>query len=276
MEKWIGGLLADIAPPEKPKFKSPLVLLHGLWSGSWCWQPWATHFSNLGWECWAPNFRGRFEEKALEILKRLTFQDCVEDLKRIIRAASFPPVILAHGLGGLIAQKAAEEEKVSALILLSTLPPGEIKILTSRTHQLLRLKYLPLIFLRRPFRLEEKDFRRSWLASLPESYHSDILRRMVPESNHLINEFFARRVEVDPRRIPCPVLVVGGAEDRVVPAASLRETAQRLGADFKEYPTHGHWIMGEGGGEGIVRDIHRWVVQTLGEEILLAESSDGQ
>jgi pimeloyl-ACP methyl ester carboxylesterase len=273
MEKWIGGLLADASPPEKPKFKSPLILIHGLWSGSWCWHQWATHFSNLGWECWAINFRGRFEGRPLEALKALTFQDCVEDLRRVIRAASFAPVVVAHSMGGLIAQKAFEEEKVSALVLLSSLPPGEVKNAMPQALRLLRLKYLPLIFLHRPFRLEERDLRQSWLASLPESQHPDILKRMVADSSHLISEFFNRRAEVDSGRIRCPVLVIGGCKDRVVDTAALREMAQKLGADLKEYPNRGHWMMGEQGGEEIVRDIHRWVIQKLGEEILLAEFS---
>ena len=276
MEMWIGDLLADASPPEKPKFKPPLVLIHGLWSGSWSWQPWATHLSNLGWECWAVNFRGRFETRRRAELKRLQFQDCVEDLKRIIRSAAFPPVLVAHDLGGLVAQKAAEDEKTSALILLSCLLPREIQMATPRLWRNLRLKYAPLIFLRRPFRLEEKDLRRLWLASVPQGRHADILGRMVPESSYLVREFLHRRAEIDPKRIRCPVLVVGGSEDRVVPAASLREVAQSLQADLKEYPDHGHWVMGEAGGDVIVRDIHRWLVQKLGEGILLAEFSEQQ
>ena len=271
MEMRIGDLLADASPPEKPKFKSPLVLVHGLWSGSWCWHPWDTHFSNLGWECWAVNFRGRVEEGADRIRKHLNFETCVEDLKRVVRNAAFPPVLVAHNLGGLVAQKAAEEEQLSALVLLSSLPPKEIQTATPRSLRLLRLKYAPLIFLRRPFRLEERDFRRIWLASVPEGQHADILRRMVPESSYLVREFFDRRVEVHPERIHCPVLVVGGEQDRVVPIASLCEMARWLGGDLTAYPRHGHWMMGEGEGETIVRDIHRWVVQKLGDEILLAE-----
>jgi hypothetical protein len=45
-----------------------------------------------------------------------------------------------------------------------------------------------------------------------------------------------------------------------------------LGADFKEYPGQGHWLI-ERDGESIVRDIHRWIIQKLGEKILLAEFS---
>lgn len=274
MEKWIGDLLIDASPPEKPKFKSPMILVHGLWSGSWSWRSWATHFSNLGWECWAVNFRGRFEERSYPILRHLTFQDCVEDMKKVIRHASFPPLLVAHDLGGLVAQKAAEEEKVSALILLSSLPSGDIRMALPRSLRLLRLKYAPLIFLRRPFSLEGRDLRRFWLASVPEGQRPGILDRMVPESGLLVRELFDRRIGVNRDRIDYPTLVVSGGEDKVMPISAQREMAQWLGGDLKEYPNHGHWMLGEDNGEEIVRDIHRWVVQKLGEKILLAEFSE--
>lgn len=276
MEMWIGDLLVDASPPEKPKFKAPMILVHGLWSGSWCWEAWATHFSNLGWECWAINFRGRFGEERDRILRQLTFERCVEDLKKILRRASFPPVLLGHGLGAWAAQKAVEDEKVSALILLSSLPPKGIAMEMARGLRLLRLKYSPLIFLRRPFRIEDRDLRRLWLASLPEDQQPDILRRAVPDSPHLAREFFERRTELFRERLRCPVLVLGGEEDRVVPIGALRALTRWLGAELKEYPGHGHWILGESGGEAIVRDIHRWVVQKLGDKILLAEFSEQQ
>lgn len=269
MEMWIGDLLADVSPPERQKFRAPLILIHGLWSASWCWESWATHFSNLGWECWAINFRGRFEERPYPILKQLDFATCCEDAKRVIRGSPFPPIVVAHSAGGLVAQKAAEEEKISALVLLSSPPPKQVETAPLRSLRLLRLKYSLLIFLRRPFRLEERDFRRLWFGFIPEAEQSDVLRRVAPESSCLVREFFERRVEVHPERIRCPVLVVGGEQDPVVPVASMRELAKSLGGDLKLYPDHGHWILGEG--EVIVRDIHRWLIQKLGEKILLAE-----
>lgn len=274
MEKWIGDLLIDASPPEKPKFKSPMILVHGPWSGSWSWRSWATHFSNLGWECWAVNFRGRFEERSYPILRHLTFQACVEDMKKVIRHASFPPVLVAHSLGGLVAQKAAEGEKIAALVLLSSLPSRDIQVALPRSLRLLHLKYAPLIFLRRPFPLEERDLRRLWLASVPEGQRPDILNRMVPESGLLVRDFFDRHIEIKRELIRCPTLVVSGGEDKVMPISAQREMAQWFSGDLKEYPKHGHWMMGEGEGEVIVRDIHRWVMQKLGEDILLEEISE--
>jgi pimeloyl-ACP methyl ester carboxylesterase len=270
MEKWIGRILVDVSPPERAKFKAPVILVHGLWTSSRCWRAWATHFSNLGWECWSVNFRGRFEQNALEVLKRVGFDDCVDDLREVIRAAEFPPVVVAHDLGGLAALRAAGEEKISALILLSSLPPRDVTEARPRALRLLRLKYGPLLFFGRPFRIEERDFRKLWLvpslAGGPEPFGC-----LVPDGPHLIRELFDRRVKLDGEIYSAPILVVAAGEDRIAPAAAQRELAQKLGADYRCYPGHGHWIIGEDGGEEITRDIHRWIVTRSGEDLLLGD-----
>src|SRR5947207_10556483 len=115
MDERSAPLPTDLYSPEREKYRSPLILIHGLWSSRNCWMPWATHFANLGWECRAVNLRGRFGDDAAAELKRLTFDDCVSDARQVIRAAPFPPVVLAHDLGGLIALKALEEAEASAL-----------------------------------------------------------------------------------------------------------------------------------------------------------------
>lgn len=268
MEKRIGRLVAEFLPPEKQKFKGPLVLIHGLWSTSRCWREWAIHLSNLGWECWAVNLPGRAPETALEILRGLSVEKCVKDLEEAITALPFPRVLMGHGLGGLLAQKLGEKEIASALVLLSSSPSRETPATLPRALRLLYLKYLPLIFFRLPFRLEEKDLRES-LVAVPAARRRQILQDLVPESARLVREFFTRSVTVDPSRIRCPILVIAGSQDRWVPTPAQRAMARRLGADFVEYPGHGHWIPGESGGETVARDIHRWLVKKLGEDILL-------
>lgn len=223
----------------------------------------------------AINLRGRAEEGSGQILKQLKFQDCLDDLKRVIRTFSRPPVLVAHSLGGLLAQELAKVERVSATVLISSVPTAGLEKDTTYELRMLRLKYMPLVFLRRPFSLTEKDFSRSFLPSWPRYRHAELLKLMVPESGYLVNEFLWRRIRVDLERISCPVLVVGGEEDRMVPLTSLREMARQLGADLKEYPNHAHWLIGESEEEMIVGDIHRWLVQKLGEENLVADFSGG-
>ena len=276
MQKLIGDLVVDVFLPEFAKFKAPLILVHGLWSTSSSWAAWANHFSNLGWECWAINFRGRLHDSQSEFLTALTISDCRQDLLKTVRAAPEPPIIIAHGVGALIAYQAATQENPSALVLLTPPPSAESKPNPSKALHLLRIKYWLLLWLGRPFRLQDKDYRELLLAAVPQNRQAEILRTLVPESARLMREFFTPTTTLSPGAVQTPILVLGGSDDKIVPIDRLRETASNLRAELLEYPRHGHWIMGEEEGQKIVRDIHRWLVQRLGEKILLADFSAKQ
>jgi pimeloyl-ACP methyl ester carboxylesterase len=268
----IAGLSADHYPPEQKKFKSPLILVHGVWSGAWCWQSWATHFCNLGWDCTAVDLRRRDTENFMGNLPRLSFSDCVRDLQEVIRSFPNLPVLVAMNLGALMALKASEASALAALILVSPSPPGNLTLPRSRPQRLLWLKYRLLLFLRRPIRIDEKDFRFYFLAPLPENLQIPLTRQHVPESSALVREFLAPRIGFESRLLRCPLLVLGGSRDELTPATNSSRMARSLGGEFKEYPGQGHWLI-EHDGENIVRDIHRWIIQKLGEKILLTEFS---
>jgi pimeloyl-ACP methyl ester carboxylesterase len=274
MKRTLAGLLTEYYPPEKPKFRAPLLLVHGLWAGSWCWQTWATHFCNLGWDCWAINFSGRSRVAADTSLHSFTLASATEDLKRAVDSLSSlasPPVVLAHSGGSLAALKAAAEEAtMSALVLASPVCSRNAQVPRSRALRLLHLKYLPLMLLRRPFRIEERDLRKFFLPPLAESVQAEILRGIVAESSQFAGEFFKPGLDIEPERIFCPRLIVAGTEDQITPRFTTRNIARWLNADFKEYPNQGHWII-EANAESIVRDIHRWLVQRLGDRVLIAE-----
>ena len=70
---------------------------------------------------------------------------------------------------------------------------------------------------------------------------------------------------MDPAKVRVPLLVVGAAHDRVTPSASVRRIAEFYGpkAVHREYPDHGHWIIGEPGAEQVASDISGW----LGEAV---------
>jgi pimeloyl-ACP methyl ester carboxylesterase len=272
MKRLIAGLSAEEYSPEQAKFRSPLLLVHGVWSGAWCWQSWGTHFSNLGWDAIAVDLRRRSTENPLGQLKGLGFSDCVQDLGDVIRSLSDPPVVLAMNLGALMALKALEDRKLAALVLVSPAPPKNIAGARSRAQQLLWLKYRWLIFLHRPFQIDEKDFCAYFLTPLSANLQSTLSRQIVPDASDVVREFLAPRLSVESRSLSCPILVLAGGDDRITPAPTSARIASLLDAEFKEYPGQGHWLI-EHDGENIVRDIHRWIIQKLGEKILLTEFS---
>ena len=272
MEQSIGGHLAERYPPEKPKFKSSLLLIHGLWSGPWCWQRWATHFCNLGWDCIALDLRRRSPQNPMGSLAKLSFDDCVQDLAAVIRSFSTPPVLVAMNLGALMALKASEQSELSALIFVSPSPPANLAVDRSRAQRLLWLKYMFLIFLRRPFQIDAKDFRNYFLTPLSEHLQTAVANEAAPESSLLVREFLMPRVESASGPLNCPLLVLAGSDDRLTPARTSNRMAQWLNGDFTEYRGQGHWLIAQDG-ESIVRDIHRWAIRKQGEKILLADFS---
>ncbi len=272
MKQLVAGSSAERYPPEQAKFKSPLVLVHGVWSGAWCWESWATHFCNLGWDCVAIDLRRRSIPNPTASLSRLSFDDCVQDLGAVIRSFSTPPILLAMNLGALMALEALEKTRLSALILVSPSPPANIADAQSRPQRLLWLKYRWLTVLQQPFRIAEKDFLTNFLTPLPENLQRALYQRTVPEPSAVAREFLATRVHVASGPLSCPVLVLGGSADNLTPTATSNRLAQWLGGEFREYRGQGHWLI-EQDGENIVRDIHRWIIRRLGEKILLAEFS---
>jgi non-heme chloroperoxidase len=264
----LAGSWAERYPPAQPKFQSPLVLVHGVWSGAWCWQSWATHFCNLGWDSLAVDLRRRSAQDPMGDLHNLSFSDCVKDLGEVIRSFSTPPVLLAMNLGALMALKVSEQTKPSALILVSPSPPGNL-LARSPPQRLLWLKYRLLILLRRPLQIDEKDFRAYFLTPLPEKLQKALSRQTVLESSALVREFLAPRVSLEASSLGCPILALGGSDDNIIPPATTKRMTEWLGGEFREYPGQGHWLI-EHDGENIVRDIHRWIIQKLGEKVLLA------
>ncbi len=81
-----------------------------------------------------------------------------------------------------------------------------------------------------------------------------------------------------PPRIDVPGLVVGGERDVVAPDAAMRAVATRFGWTRRAYAGRGHFPMLEPGWENVADDVHRWIVQTLGAELLafLDEEEDPQ
>jgi pimeloyl-ACP methyl ester carboxylesterase len=266
----IAGLFSDRYPPEKAKFKSALVFVHGLWSGSWCWETWASHFCNLGWDCSAINFRGRVGDSPAGQLRRLSFSDCVADLVDVLGSFAYPPILLAMNLGALVALSAVEKSAPAALILVSPATSRNLHESRSRAHRLLRLKYSPLIFLRRPIRIDRNDFRENFLYPLPEAKQLEIYKRTVPESPLLVREFLLPRITLTAIPGDYPRLIVAGSEDVIQPVVNAREIGKLMGADFKAVGGQGHWLI-EQDSEALVRDIHRWVIHKLGDKVLLAE-----
>lgn len=255
MLRRIGPLAVDVFPPERNKFRPPVVMVHGLWAGGWCWREWATRLCNLGWECW------RLDLREHDRGAPSTPDEAVERLRAVMGEAAFPPVLMGHGMGARLVLAAAGEREAAAGVLAAPDAAAYLGELP-RALRLLRLRYLALLVMRRPILVRPADFVELWLHAVPLEQQRDIVEALAPEPPRMVRALFEHGL--DAPAVRNPTLVLGGADDRLVPGAALRNFARDVGAEYMEAEGRGHWLLEDG---DLVSRTHRWLVKTLGETI---------
>ncbi|MEX2547886.1 MAG: alpha/beta fold hydrolase [Chloroflexota bacterium] len=251
------GLYIESWLPERRSRRKPLYLLHGELGGSWLWHRFLGFFAPRGWEGHALNLRGHYWSDTAD-LGDLDFSTYLDDVVAGAGTMSRPPIVIGHGLGGLLAMKLAETRPVSALILLSSAMPAEL--LEPPPSHIVRL--LP-----RQYKRELLD----WDGSLEVLQHQnpDLTTADVMRVQHMmgIESGSARRqmlegVSVSLAELPAvPMLVIGAGLDRFFPEPDSERLAEWLGADYQPFGAHSHYglVTGEESYEQVAEAIRAFL-----------------
>lgn len=241
--------------------RPPLMFVHGAFATHQPFAPWMAALERAGWGGIAVARRGALGGGTATSVAGLRIADYVEDTVKAIDALGEAPVIVGHSLGGLIAQKIAELGKCRAAVLVASAPPG---MLTPQPRSLpALLPMMPRILLGLPLRPGRATCEAIVLNCVPVAARARIYDGLVPESGKVYREMIFGTFRVDAGPVRCPVLVVGGGQDRIVSEALNRSTAKRYGAACRLYANHGHWLLEEPGFESVVGDVAAWLDQVL-------------
>lgn len=252
-----------------------ILMIHGLCCAGEMWSAPAERFRTRGWRVETPTIHAQLRQRDTppSELGRLTLADYVSEMEvtaRRIRAESGQwPVIFGHSLGGLIAQKLAERGTARAVVLMAPLGPDGT---AGRPSMSTVLTFANILVTRkvaaRGFKIWKTGFQWGMWHRLPRSRHAALHASTRYCSGRVLRD--AAKPELDPLRIArvdetrvsVPLLTIGAARDRTIPVATHRAVAEkyrRVGADYREYPEHAHWILDEPGSERVVDDIARWL-----------------
>ncbi|MFA9464474.1 MAG: alpha/beta hydrolase [Velocimicrobium sp.] len=124
IEKYIGehDLFLEIylnTDSKKSHKKSPLLFLHGAYTGSWMWSKFIPHFVQEGFNCYVMNLRSHYKSRIMDLTK-ISFEDYLADVKEVLAECKEPPILIGFSMGGILGQKIAEQATLAGLVLVDT------------------------------------------------------------------------------------------------------------------------------------------------------------
>jgi pimeloyl-ACP methyl ester carboxylesterase len=237
-----------------------LLFIHGAFASHEPFANWMQMLGRDGWRCVAAGRRNQLG-RGPEGVNDVTINDYVADTLRVIEALDETPVVIGHSLGGLIAQKIAELGKCSAAVLVAPAPSGMLTAQLAAIPALLPM--VPNILRGRPLLPNCATCEAIVLNRIPQPERARIHGALVHESGKVYREMIFGTFRVDGQKVRCPVLVIGGSDDRIISVALLRATAKYYGAPLKLYEGRGHWLLEEPGWDKIAGDIGAWLRATV-------------
>lgn len=257
----VDGLKLDVYEPDDAATRGNVVLVHGAWVGGWIWaEGFADYLADAGYVCHAPTLRGHYDSKLVDALGQVSVLDYVEDIFTVARAVE-ADVLIGESAGGLIAQKAAESYGPRALVLMNSAPPFMVPASPKVTAA--QIRYLPDLIFKRPNKPREVDYRKLILNNVPEPEATEFYRKICAESGLALREMSLGKIKIDPAKIQCPVYVVIGHLDVILPAKVHHKIAAFYGADVAEYPMMSHHTFSEQGWEKVAAELVEWLGSKL-------------
>lgn len=244
-----GGIERIVVRPEKALHATPILFLHGMWHGAWCWRDWQEILADKGWESHAISLPGHGASPARKSVRFSTMQDYLTVLKAEVERFERPPIVIGHSMGGALVQwhlkKVADD--FPAVVLVGSWTAHS----TMADGTLGHLKRDPWGFLRMGFTMSSMPLVRSpkWTASLlitegatlsPAELHG----RLCAESGVVLSQH--NPPLWSPKRdVASPMLWIAGERDAVITLEGSRRSAAFYGADFLPVAAAGHNLMME-------------------------------
>lgn len=233
-----------------------VLLVHGYFATAAVFRDWLPFFAERGMPAYALNLRGRAGSRPGTDLGKATISDFVDDVAAVARHLD-RPIVIGHSMGGLLVQCLAAQGLAHAAGLITPAPPRGISVL-SPPLVLRQLKYLPAILASRLVRPSLRDLNALVLNHVPPDQRAAVVRELVPDSGSAGRDMSISGVQVDARRVRCPVFVVGADDDHFIPPPVVRRVASRYGAPMQTMVGRGHMLILEPGWKAVADVVARW------------------
>jgi pimeloyl-ACP methyl ester carboxylesterase len=248
-----------------------IVLVHGAWLNSKCWENWKSRYEQRGYTVVTPDWPGdegdpvELKARPRKELSKYGPDEILAKYERIIRALPEQPIIIGHSAGGVWTQYLLDRGLGVAGVAIDPAPtPGVFIPLTAA------ISTLPV--LGDPFSygkvvsMTKKFFAERFANGLPRDQVDDQFERyIVPTSGKFYwDAFFGRPGRITwNSRTRAPLLLIGGGIDLVAPASLTRLIYQKQRhakslTELKIYEDRSHYTCAEPGWEAVADFALAW------------------
>jgi pimeloyl-ACP methyl ester carboxylesterase len=197
-----------------------IVLIPGLWMTALCWEHWVKHYSDKGYCVIAASWPGM--EGGIEQLRRdpssfaaLRLTGVVDHYEQIIRELETSPIIIGHGVGGLVMQILLGRGWGAAGVAIASAPPKGV----------FRSVFRNLKLALKGSSLTPQQFHYDFANTLGDAASVAAFERyVVPAPNRILRQVALANFSPDaPSTVRfhndsrAPLLLIAGGQDRVAP-----------------------------------------------------------
>jgi pimeloyl-ACP methyl ester carboxylesterase len=254
-----------------------IVLIHGLWTTPLAFEFWAHNYSERGYMVYAPSWPGM--ERDIRALRRtpdsfasLGLREITDHYERFVLALDEPPILVGHGIGGLVVQALLDRglgicgvAVASAPIRgIWTLPYTKMRVVTPQLFKSRRS--------RRTVALTPAQFHYAFMNTSPrEEAQRAFERYAVPGPRRVLfqaelanlNPFAETAINVR-RNNRAPLLLIAASQDHLAPPSVVLANARAYRnslatTEFREFPGRTHFIIVQSGWREVANYTLDWV-----------------
>jgi pimeloyl-ACP methyl ester carboxylesterase len=246
--------------PHTQTHKTPLLFVHGMWHGAWCWDEYfLPYFAEYGYHATALSLRGHAGSDGK--ISGNTIANYVSDVDQVASQFETAPVIIGHSMGGFLTQKYLETHNAPAAVLLASNPhyglwPTFFRMAGQRPLTLLKvigqLRLYPVV--------ETPEAARWALFSkdMPEEQVSKYYAKLNDESFRMFMDLLGLNL-ANPKKVKTPLLILGAEFDNAISPDQVHATARAYDIKAEIFPNMAHDMMLELNWRSVSKRIINWL-----------------
>ncbi len=253
--------------PRQPCSKTPILMLHGMWHGAWCWQQWQALLAEWGWESIAFSLPGHGRSPVQRPIRMCSLEYYLSFLKEEVKRIPGKPILMGHSMGGALAQwylKHVGDDLPAAVLVapwVSHNAPLDAAALFLRADPLgcilCSVEWSTTALVRNP-----ASAARLLISNKAIYTPAELHARLGPESALIMWEHNPPRWH-PAKDVQTPMLWVAAEKDAVVSVAGQRASAAHYNADFLLVEDAAHNLMMEHNYHQTAQAIHHWLSQVI-------------